>query len=881
MADEKLRLLLEQRGAEQLETAVEGILKTVAATQAEIDRFQKRGGLGALAVGTASIEEARARASQLGIELLTAADRARELAIQIASAPESELPRLTREYADLEAQIAAANAEIRRMPRDLRESVNDAVGAFGDVDSALAQIGSSLTGLGTSPLGRLAGGGIISGAGPLAGVGGVFQAGSDVFALTEALPRLSAGLQQVKANTLAYITSAGQQAIANSALAASAASTVAPLGSTASSLAAVAVAAAPLVAATAAIAGGAFLLNKEFQRGGKAVQEYIATETNRIETMKMVRQEIENLSKAEVEARIRQLELEIETQKQLRDGLIATYAEEAEKIDGLSKGANLLGIAIDKTFGTGLTTLGDVVNQTEIYNQAIAKAETQLEIYKGEILKEVEARERLNELQQSGRTEAERFIQLLKDRVSAEIEFNEQLETLTAEGAKRKLAELQQQKTLEEQMQAAIGQAIEENNRVITEGLEQGLPEDTFADIIEQNKALYQEYSRLGDSIELLSSQTNDFENAIIPSIERREAETAALERQQEALDELTRKEEELTRAREESLDKLSSLQQQIADAQAEFADKESLRTAEDSLKQSREAEDALFKQRIEAAKAAEQSRLSEQRLIDARQELNTKTGEINRKFMTQELKRSQEFTKAEARISDDANRERLRKLEDFNRQLSEAAEENDVRAFIRLQRQRNTELTRDTEDLDTERRRRLEDFLAQQEESRQQRAQELADLRAHHEQRRAQELAARTEENSEVARIEAEWARVRERREVEDQQRRIQLERDAFNKRIELLKVQEQQLSAQIGLINASIARNTYQTIVASAMNALSQVRQSMARDLRPTRPVINNSYQNVINNTVGDVITSADLRKLQNVILGAVRPTHAYPTR
>lgn len=881
MADEKLRILLEQRGAEQLENAVEGILKTVAATQAEIDRFQKKGGLGALAVGTEAIDAARARTSQLGVELLLAADRARELAIQIASAPESEIPRLTKEYADLEAQIASANAELRRMPRDLREGVADAVGSIGDVDSALAQIGSSLTGLGTSPLGRLAGGGIISGAGPLAGIGGAFQAGSDVFALAEALPRLSGALQQTKANTLQYIAAAGTQAVANSTVAASAASTIAPLSGTAASLAAIAVAAAPFLVVGAAVIGTFAAIESSLGDVRREAKAAINAERERIDTLRETRRILEEMTSSEIKSQIDDLQRNIDEETQARDSLV----EKLKELYGESNYLEILNLMNNQ--GADLGTFGNVVggisdllvsdtksglqltaDEIERYNQSITDQQRQLELLQ-DTLPQKEETEARAQAEEQAKESALAYVEALHDQAEATQRTSQQIRELSSEQVTEEINDLNTRIAANKAASDEIFRQMQENQEAANFGLAENAGEMAAA-----NEVLLQEFEKLQEAIVEDEAEISRLRDEVAPLVNLREAETAAVERQQETLEELAQKEEELTREREDSLSKLATIQQQIADAQAEFADKEALRAAEEAIKAARDAEDDLFRKRIESAKASEQARAAQERLTQAHNEYVQKQTDINKKFMETELKRSQDYYLKESRITEDFNRDRLRKLEDFNEQLRGAAEENDVRSFIRIQRSRDTTLQRDTEDFGVEARRRAEDFALASEEARKARQQELADLRIHHEQKRAQELASRTQENSEIARIEAEWARVRERREVEDQQRRIQLERDAFNRRIETLRQQERQLSTQIGVINAQIARNTYQTIVAAAANAVSAVRQSAARDLRPgSRSTVVNNRNITVNNTVGDVITSSDLRALQQAIVGAIQ--------
>lgn len=879
MADEKLRILLEQRGAQDVENAIEGILKPVIDSRNELERFKRSGGLAALAIGSADIELATKRVDQLGIELLQAHSEAERLAAAISKAPESEVPKLIKQYADLEVRIASANAELGRMGQSLRESVNErGAGFLGDVDSSLAQISSSLTGFATTPLGRVGGGagGVISGAGPLKDLGAGFMLGSDIFALAEAMPRLSAALGTTKERTIAYIASASQQAIATNTLAASAASATAPLGATASSIAALAVSAAPFIATAAAVAAGAFLLNKEFSRGKKEIDTYISAEEKRLETLRLVSEAVSSMSEEQARAEVERLQLEIETNKNIQAGLVEAYGATIKDISQLQEGASLFGTAIGEISGLDVTGLNKLKSELTTYNDAIVEAEIKLEIYNNEVLKEIQNRDRLLSLQQTGVAQGERYIQYLQDQIDREIEFNDQLQNLSVEEGRNRLAELEQRKALEEKAAQEISAIIEENNRIITEGVTAGLPEDTFADLIEENRVLYDEVSRLNEATRDYGKEIEQLESFLIPAAEWRERETKAIEDQQEKIEALKDEHEALTSSYQETIEKLSATRDQIATLQQEFLDKELERAFQENLKRQREAEDDLFRQRIAQAKATEQAAQREQRLIQLRDDTTAKAQDINQKFFNSQLKAHQDYVLKERRLTEDFNTERLRKLEDFNLQLLEAAEANDVRRFIGIQRDRDTTISRDAQDFGTEGQRRAEDLAMQSQEAQAAREKELADLRLHYEQRRQQELTQRTQENTEIARIEAEWARVREQREIQDNQRRLMLERQAFENRLAVLQQQESQLSRQIGMINASIAVNTHRTIVSSVSSALHDLRSSFGGGRLPSgagRPgtVIHN---NRINMNVGQFVTPGELRDTQNSLLNALRP-------
>lgn len=875
MAETSLDILLRARGGRDTANEIGSVVGIISQTRAEVERFSAKGGLAAIAVGSNAITKAAAEAQTLGDELLRDVRQIQELEIALRKA-EAEgdgdgFRRISDQLRQLRSQAADTADALTRIPRDLREGVNDAVGAFGDLDSSFAQISSSLTGLGTSPLGRLAGAGVLSGPGPLANIGAGFQVGSDVFALAEALPRLSGSLQQVKANTLTYITSAGQQAIANSTLAASAAATVTPLGGTAASLTAIAVAAAPFLVAGAAVAGGLFLLNKELAEGRKRSDESVQAIKKREDALRLEYEILTTLNAEQAKRQQQGLQGELDVITQSRDALVAELQKQfgdATIFEQLSvtdlKPEDLLGEDINKLLENtifdprgaafvanqvvdGIVKLGggsgieSTLKEIAEYNKQIEALNGDISIY-SEQINELINRENQQAAIDAAKASATEYVQSLYAQSEAAQRTAADIERLSGESAQQQVDDLKTRIAANEEAADAILKQIYTNQEAAQNGLAANAAEMAAA-----NEVLADELATLQTSIAADSAEVARLTDEVIPLVEARE-------REEKAVEDLKARQEELVASQRQAADQLASVRDQITDITEQFAEKEKLRQAEDAIKAARDAEDKLFQKRIDAAKATDAAAKAQDRQRQLVTETRQKEADINRKFMEGQLKASQEFHKKESRIVEDEQNERLRKLRDFSDQLLEAYEGNDVRTFARTLRDRNRFLQDDTADNSIEARRRGEDFVAQSNEAQAAREKELEALTAHFQERQAQELAARSEQESEVDRIQREWDRVRQQRLVEDEQRKLQIERDAHQTRLGNLRRQESELSTRIAGINAQLAASIFNNILSKANQALGTV-QAVRQYATPIGPQLSGNIPAVNRQTTTNV--------------------------
>ncbi len=197
-------------------------------------------------------------------------------------------------------------------------------------------------------------------------------------------------------------------------------------------------------------------------------------------------------------------------------------------------------------------------------------------------------------------------------------------------------------------------------------------------------------------------------------------------------------------RDREASQQRLQAISD-LASAQQQLAALENNRAGEleaFAREESRRGQIEALERDILAARERERVAEQETKITDLRTEARRKetdetrkyaadAAKVNADFLSEQLKRFEQFRLNETRATEDYNRERARSLEDLNRELVDLAAEGDVAGFIGRRRSGLTDIRRRGEDFATEGQRRLEDFQRENSEAEQQRIQRLNDLRA------------------------------------------------------------------------------------------------------------------------------------------------------
>jgi hypothetical protein len=420
--------------------------------------------------------------------------------------------------------------------------------------------------------------------------------------------------------------------------------------------------------------------------------------------------------------------------------------------------------------------------------------------------------------------EQEKQAQLLTATLDAQRSVNEAVATgLTTEDATQRLAEVQRLRDAEiefrDTQQAGYDSAIAELG--ILGGLAQQIApqEQVLADSIAKSSTNIQAYDAeiraLNSQLESGGLTANDMAVAEEELARTREAES------QRAL-----------QAAEQSAQRVSQLEQQrvdlitnraIASANAEeTASLESKFARQDEKAETQAHYNELKNiaadgfQRIEAinqeiaALPAEQAQALAEVSAKGTKELN----KLNGDYFSNQIKATRNFAKESGRIATDTAKAAKRTADDLADNLADAARDNDVVAFLQLQRDGQKELKRNTQDAGEAEKRRAQDFAEQQEEQRQA-----------FEQRRSEVLAGITEEKSKVLQS---YAEKRAALETQISQERAATEAALANAKAryqqsEALEAQEAQRNAQRAEIRARQEQAAFDRQI-QAINAKTQ---------------------------------------------------------
>lgn len=368
--------------------------------------------------------------------------------------------------------------------------------------------------------------------------------------------------------------------------------------------------------------------------------------------------------------------------------------------------------------------------------------------------------------------------------------------------------------------------------------------------------------------------------------------------------------------AAEQSAARIAQLEQQRADlinnraiAEANANESEALErqfAREDEKAELQKHIDNLTDIRAEGARriaAIDQSiadlpKQQAQAINEAQSKANQQLSKLQDDYHSEQIKATRDFAKEQGRISSDTAKAAKRLAEDIADSLADAVRDNDVIAFLKIQRDGQKDLKRNAEDAREEEKRRTEDFIEAQNAEREAYFAKQAEIQAAlatERQTIANNFAQRqsellTQRATELANTQQALANAKTRYEQEEALEAQQASRDAQRKALREQQEQEA-FNRQLGNIAKRIQaeQSAYASIGSSLLGMIAQVRAAAqaASASRVTPPGLspafsggtyNNPYQqsgfgsktssaNInIYNTVGDVATGSQVSAALN---------------
>lgn len=814
----------------------------IAASRRELDAFAKGGGLGALAVGRRELDLASKDITTLGNEARAAQVRIGQLNAELADSGRTRpLQVVINDLEQAERSAAELENRLSRVTSELREGTAQSVGFLGDIDSSLQAIGGAGRTLGD-----------VTGIEAFSQVGEGFTVVGDLFAVAEALPRLSSAANELQSRLGAAVQAAraasAAQALENTTDLASVGTTGAATtaegtltGARLASAKATGLAVASSLAIPAAI-GAVVLAYNQLQtaqeQAAAPVDAYIASFEN-LKTSQLDGVDVNELSSTEL---TQLLAAERERVAQIREATEQTRRlnEESRKaIDEFSLG----------NLAEELPFIGDVIERTginELIDDVIALAdETRFtNPFSGVI-------SFTNDLFQTGRDV------VASDAQGSIAGFVNELIVLEAQ-AQQNIGVIEQQVDValrQEEQERTLIRARQEEARVIRDSVDQ------LDDLTRQRDASRARIDSLRESQ---------------AEARARRADTLAQRERQRVFDaDQERRRNALTARIEEA--------QQVEEARKARAEIIEIQN------EARQQESAI---RQRAA----------QEQVQARAKLNNDIAKVNEDFQREQIAAVQQFRKDELRRQEDYNRERLRLIDDLDRSLLDAARDNDVNAFIAAQERGLTNLARNAEDQDVETRRRGEDFTQARQGAVSERSQRIADLQAEFAaaqaerqraaqqeiqniRQQAQERAAAIRQGTEqtltevdrlqqqLVELEKTFIQEREQFRLEEEVRAYNERQNFYSRQIQQESRNLQQFNAELTARSAIVGKNAAIVLLNSINQQLNQPVAALSASLSGLfggrgGTVVNNRPI-TINNTMGDVATTRDVQRSAERVL------------
>ncbi len=727
------------------------IATSIAGARADIDGIKKAKGIGALAIGESNVNLAAAEVENLAVQLIRAGDAAeeaqREFAAAVTRGDAGQMSKYAADVAQAESNVAGLTKQLNSLGRETRESSRQNVGFLGDIDTGLQTLGTTAVNLGGQIQGTQAGGLAFAG-GQFAEAGGTIGRVGDIFAVAEQLPNIANALGELDQVAGAAVNSLG--GVWESLQVASKVS-IATGG-----------AIGLLVVGLGFLAAGAL-------ESKRAAEEQFEAERERIRIVQEVKNEIEGLTDAERELQRIDLQGAVDTiagniddfENQMRDaaGIVATEEEQLIKNLVAMTGEafdDIATIDIDTAEIEELIAFMNEVGATRGVSDAVRDATTSFNALKSN------AGDTKTELDNA--TAALRSFESAVDDIGAtSINIAQQISDLSAEmesfsqGVQASLSGSTDQTLAQEQalqIQIAAQQEYIDQLGIMSDesiGAAQGLrAAQQELDGMEGSLADFEKLAGsagITDSLRRLVVQQQEYVNSLEATVEGSGRVSAELVQAQEELTGLERSLGTLQsttrpliglREREEK-----AVRDSVASTEARIEVERGYAQLQDSITESI-ADNAATIAGIETDLDKTVSGLDDK--FDANEikrkakhgkalaaldtQSATKITAINSSFMEKSVKLNADFLKDTISAEKESNAERVRILQDAGRELLNAEEDNDVKAFIRAGANRDLALSQQATAATAESQEQLASFNAQNVTLKQNRAKQLGDLK-------------------------------------------------------------------------------------------------------------------------------------------------------
>lgn len=733
----KAKIQLSVTGASAAAKELGAVNSQVEKTRQEIARFKSGGGLNTITAGSDRINVAQAQLARLALQLNDVETEAKAVKKALSETSDAvKLDALNRKFLELQESAAGLREEIGRIPRELRDGINESVGYLGDIGSNLSGLAGSAATFGGSVSGVMGAAGVQLSAGPLAGVAGGLQTSAEIFNTLEAFPRLTAALgtfrEQLSKISLNSIKANKDLLLAGGAI--------------------------------GAIGLAAVGISLAAQESKKGLLEFIDAQKRAEQSTAALKTQLEQLSSAADISRlesvnqarreaIRQEIAELEAKRSETESSLVFRAQDAFE-SSLFRMADPLGINAKIMNELGVNTDETDKRIEELNNELKTLDESSAQLNSALAQVSINARQAAGELD----NQLQRYLTQIRLTSDGTIE---ELDRLTEETRQQILAnQFLQTDAVGELYKALLAQA----NTVLTpEAIQQAINAPSFEEaIVNLKNALTGAGVELAPGVQELDGKlvsisgtigtlTKDLETQTNPALRNtitlREQEAAALERAQDAF-------EDLNRVTEQIADLESEMAQQREDERRQASRDRDVANLENQIRLA-EAKESAAKQASAVNQIRAEGAKAEKAILDktvkadrdARAKLLNGISKINADFMAAELKAWEAYRLSEQRITEDTQRERLRLLEDTEAALLDAARKNDVSAFLQAQRNGTRELKRLDENAGVEAKRRSEDFQLERAQAAKEREQRLNDLRAQYTTEKQQRDQAAKEE--------------------------------------------------------------------------------------------------------------------------------------
>jgi DNA repair exonuclease SbcCD ATPase subunit len=572
--------------------------------------------------------------------------------------------------------------------------------------------------------------------------------------------------------------------------------------------------------------------------------------------------------------------------------------------------------------------MGRLIKEMENYNKSIAKNEQELALLNSEIIPLLRERQLAEEAYaraiESNTAQANTYIDDLKRRSQAEVEYASLVRSASSQQIEDKISALKEQISADQNYANALREQLEENQSYIND-MSQYIGQEGFADVentiaglVEANKAYTEALAEAETSIFHNQEAIESLSGSILDQVQSREQEIAARDAEKEKIEEEKKALEEVTKKRGEYVNQIRSIEGELEKIALDRRKEELKQSKILALEQDQQARRSALQKQIDIAKQAEaekkiaesQSKIRSEALDKeksvtakytlqeqkARHDLNTSIRKVNQDFMQSEMQAVQSYRLQEERNTRDYNQKRLETLRKMSADLEEAALDNDVKSFIRIQKQGSQDLS----SLDTtyntgasdrsvdfqneralalqNREAKIKDLVDQYNAEKEQRQiaknAEIADIR----QQTQEKLTALRESNqailSESSRLQEQMRLLEHQFQMEKQAMEQQAQAENMRNRISSLQQERQRLIQEMRMTDRATSASAASIGNNAGINLLKSLNASLARGVAQMNMVNNNRPVQVVvqNQQVGSLVTPNELNTQLNQFSKAV---------